>query len=114
MCLRFASLVITRVTTWLRLSRREEAWQTEDREVERQPLDRRGRSKPAPPQPPGDEHAVVGAADFQDVRREPPRELSIPHPVSRPAGQQAWRRSPKRRRDGRPTIEHWCVWLASV
>ena len=28
MCLRFAFLLITRVTTWLRLSRREEAWQT--------------------------------------------------------------------------------------
>jgi hypothetical protein len=28
MCLRFAFLIITRVTTWLRLSRREEAWQT--------------------------------------------------------------------------------------
>jgi putative transposase len=28
MCLRFAFLVIMRVTTWLRLSRREEAWQT--------------------------------------------------------------------------------------
>ena len=65
-------------------------------------------------QPPGDEHAVVGAADLQDVRRERPREPPIPHPVSRPAGQQAWRRGPKRRRDGRPIIEHWCVWLASV
>ena len=28
MCLRFAFLLITRVTTWLRLPRREEAWQT--------------------------------------------------------------------------------------
>ena len=28
MCLRFVFLVITRVITWLRLSRREEAWQT--------------------------------------------------------------------------------------
>src|SRR6266571_611530 len=28
MCLRFAFLLITRVTTWLRLSRREEEWQT--------------------------------------------------------------------------------------
>jgi len=28
MCLRFAFLLITRVTTWLRLSRRGEAWQT--------------------------------------------------------------------------------------
>jgi putative transposase len=28
MCLRFAFLLITRVTTWLRLSRRQEAWQT--------------------------------------------------------------------------------------
>jgi hypothetical protein len=28
MCLQFASLLITRVTTWLQLSRRQEAWQT--------------------------------------------------------------------------------------
>jgi hypothetical protein len=28
MCLRFAFLLIMWVTTWLRLSRREEAWQT--------------------------------------------------------------------------------------
>jgi len=28
MCLRFAFLLTTRMTTWLRLSRREEAWQT--------------------------------------------------------------------------------------
>jgi hypothetical protein len=28
MCLQFAFLLITRVTTWLRLSRRQEAWQT--------------------------------------------------------------------------------------
>jgi hypothetical protein len=28
MCLRFAFLLITRMTTWLRLSQREEAWQT--------------------------------------------------------------------------------------
>jgi putative transposase len=28
MCLRFVFLLITRMTTWLRLSRREEAWRT--------------------------------------------------------------------------------------
>jgi len=28
MCLRFVFLLITRVITWLRLSRREEAWKT--------------------------------------------------------------------------------------
>ena len=28
MCLRFAFLLITRMTSWLRLSRREEAWKT--------------------------------------------------------------------------------------
>jgi hypothetical protein len=28
MCLRFAFLLVTRVTTWLRRSRCEEAWQT--------------------------------------------------------------------------------------
>jgi hypothetical protein len=28
MCLRFAFLLITRVTAWLRLSRRQEAWKT--------------------------------------------------------------------------------------
>ena len=28
MCLRFVSLLITRVSAWLRLSRREDAWKT--------------------------------------------------------------------------------------
>jgi putative transposase len=28
MCLRFVFLLITRLTTWLRLARREEAWKT--------------------------------------------------------------------------------------
>jgi putative transposase len=28
MCLRFAFLLITRVTTWLRLARRQETWKT--------------------------------------------------------------------------------------
>ena len=28
MCLRFVFLLITRMTSWLRLSRREEAWKT--------------------------------------------------------------------------------------
>ena len=28
MCLRFVFLLITRVASWLRLSRREQAWQT--------------------------------------------------------------------------------------
>jgi hypothetical protein len=28
MCLRFVFLLITRMTSWLQLSRREEAWQT--------------------------------------------------------------------------------------
>jgi putative transposase len=28
MCLRFVFLLITRIASWLRLSRREEAWQT--------------------------------------------------------------------------------------
>jgi hypothetical protein len=28
MCLRFIFLLVTRVASWLRLSRREEAWQT--------------------------------------------------------------------------------------
>ena len=30
MCLRFVFLLITRMTSWLRLSRREEAWKTAD------------------------------------------------------------------------------------
>jgi hypothetical protein len=37
-------------------------------------------------QPPGDEHAAIGAADLQDVRRERPREPPIPHLVSRHGG----------------------------
>ena len=36
MCLRLAFLLITRMTTWLRLSRREEAWQTAEIVILRQ------------------------------------------------------------------------------
>ena len=39
-------------------------------------------------QAPRDEHAVIGAADLQDVRRDRPRDSAIPHLVSRPADQQ--------------------------
>ena len=38
MCLQFVFLLITRVTMWLRLSRREEAWQTAEILIPRQHL----------------------------------------------------------------------------
>jgi len=38
MCLRFVFLLITRVATWLRLSRRKEAWQTAENLVLRHQL----------------------------------------------------------------------------
>jgi hypothetical protein len=53
MCLQFAFLLITRVTTWLRLSRREEAWLTAEILILRHQLavlqrrQPRGRSSPA-------------------------------------------------------------------
>src|SRR5258706_14053594 len=48
---------------------------------------------------PGDEHAVIGPVDLQDVRRERPCYLAIPRLFSRPADQQAWGRVPPQRRD---------------
>ena len=49
MCLRFAFLVITRVTTWLRLSRREEAWQITEILILRHQLSVRQRRQPLRP-----------------------------------------------------------------
>jgi hypothetical protein len=49
MCLRFAFLLIMRVTTWLRLSRREKAWQTAEILILRHQLAVPQRAAAAPP-----------------------------------------------------------------
>src|SRR5260370_36872132 len=49
MCLQFAFLLITRVTTWLRLSQREEAWQTAEVLILRHQLARLQRRPPRRP-----------------------------------------------------------------
>ncbi len=51
MCLRFAFLLIARVATWLRLSRREEAWQTAEIEIRsrRRPYGRSSRPTASAP-----------------------------------------------------------------
>src|ERR1039457_6726028 len=50
MCLRFAFLLITRVTAWLRLSRREDAWKTAEILILRHQLTVLQRRRPRRPQ----------------------------------------------------------------
>src|ERR1039457_5648086 len=49
MCLRFPFLLITRVTAWLRLSRREDAWKTAEISILRHQLAVLQRRQPRPP-----------------------------------------------------------------
>ena len=49
MCLRLAFHLITRMTTWLRLSRREEAWQTAEIVILRHQLAVQQRRQPRRP-----------------------------------------------------------------
>ena len=51
MCLRFVFLLITRVAAWLRLSRREESWQTAEILILRHQLAVLQRRQPRPPGP---------------------------------------------------------------
>ena len=61
MCLRFVFLLITRMTTWLRLSRREEAWQTAEILILRHQLAVLQRRQPLSDRGPGSSSQVPGA-----------------------------------------------------
>jgi len=94
MCLRFAFLLITRVATWLRLSRREEAWQTAEILILRHQLAVLQRRQPRRPHLTGADRALIAAllGVIPKTRRQGLRLLVTPDTIVR------WHRDIVRRR----------------
>ena len=94
MCLRFAFLIITRVTTWLWLSRREEAWQTAEILILRPQLSVLQRRQPRRPYLTWADRALLAAllSVIPKARRQGLRLLVTPDTVLR------WHRDIVRRR----------------
>src|SRR6266516_6922729 len=85
MCLRFAFLLITRVTMWLRLSRREEAWQIAEILILRRQLVVTATAAAAPPAPDlGGPGTARGPAQC-DTQIAPPGTAAAGHPGHDPA-----------------------------
>jgi putative transposase len=108
MCLQFAFLLITRVTTWLRLSRREEAWRTAEILILRHQVAVLQRRQPRRPHLNWADRALLAAllSVIPKARRQGLRLLVIPDTILR------WHRDivrrrraarSKRGRTGRPT-----------
>src|ERR1022692_1872485 len=98
MCLRFAFLLITRVTAWLRLSRREDAWKTAEILILRHQLTVLQRRRPRRPQLNWADRALLAAllGVIQKARRRGLRLLVTPDTIVR------WHRDIVRRRWARP------------
>ena len=98
MCLRFAFLLIMRVTTWLRLSRREEAWQTAEILILRHQLAVLQRRQPRRPNLNWADRALLAAplGVIPKARRHGLRLLVTPDTILR------WHRHMVRRR--------WAAW----
>src|SRR5450631_4870030 len=94
MCLQFAFLLITRVTTWLRLSQREEAWQTAEILILRHQLAVLQRHQPRRPHLTWADRALLAAllTVIPKARRQGLRLLVTPDTVLR------WHRDIVRRR----------------
>ena len=107
MCLRFAFLIITRVTTWLRLSRREEAWQTAEILILRPQLSVLQRRQPRRPYLTWADRALLAAllSVIPKARRQGLRLLVTPDTVlrwHRDIVRRRWSARSKRGRTGRP------------
>src|SRR6266571_2561514 len=102
MCLRFTFLLITRVTAWLRLSRREEAWKTAEILILRHQLAVLQRRYPRRPTVNWADRALAA-----ELRRPANRDRSLGRPQRRDA---AAGLRPLRRRNGgrvdRPNGRH--------
>src|ERR1035441_8681855 len=98
MCLRFAFLLITRVTAWLRLSRREDAWKTAEILILRHQLTVLQRQQPRRPDLNWADRALLAAllAAIPKARRHGLRLLVTPDTIVR------WHRDIVRRRWARP------------
>jgi putative transposase len=94
MCLQFAFLLITRVTTWLRLSQREEAWQTSEILILRHQLAVLQRRQPRRPHLTWADRALLAAllSVIPKARRQGLRLLVTPDTILR------WHRDIVRRR----------------
>jgi putative transposase len=85
MCLRFVFLLITRMTSWLRLSRREEAWQTAEILLLRHQLTVLQRRQPGRPHLTWADRALIATTARRDTERAAPRSAAAGHPGHHPA-----------------------------
>ena len=107
MCLQFAFLLITRVTTWLRLSQREEAWQTAEILILRHQLAVLQRRQPRRPHLTWADRALLAAllSVIPKARRQGLRLLVTPDTIlrwHRDIVRSRWAARSKRGRTGRP------------
>src|SRR6266702_7599241 len=108
MCLRFAFLLITRVTTWLRLSRHEEAWQIAGILILRHQLVVLQRRQPRRPHLKWADRALLAAllSVIPKSRRQGLRLLVTPDTIlrwHRDIVRRRWAARSKHGRTGRPT-----------
>jgi putative transposase len=108
MCLRFAFLLIIRVTTWLRLSRREEAWQTAEILILRHQLAVLQRRQPRRPHLTWADRALLAVllSAIPKARRQGLRLLVTPDTIlrwHRDIARRRWAARSERGRTGRPT-----------
>jgi putative transposase len=107
MCLQFAFLLITRVTTWLRLTQREEAWQTAEILILRHQLAVLQRRQPRRPHLTWADRALLAAllSVIPKARRQGLRLLVTPDTIlrwHRDIVRHRWAARSKRGRTGRP------------
>ena len=108
MCLRFVFLLITRVASWLRLSRHEEAWQTAEILILRHQLAVLQRQQPRRPDLNWADRALLAAllSVIPKARRQGLRLLVTPDTIlrwHRDIARRRWAARSKRGRTGRPT-----------
>jgi len=107
MCLRFVFLLITQVTSWLRLSRREEAWQTAEILVLRHQLAVLQRRQPRRPNLNWADRALLATllGVIPKARRQGLRLLVTPDTIlrwHRDIVRRRWAAGSMRGRSGRP------------
>ena len=107
MCLRFVFLLITRVATWLQLSRREEAWQTAEILILRHQLAVLQRQQPRRPDLNWADRALLAVllSVIPKARRQGLRLLVTPDTIlrwHRDIARRHWAARSKRGRTGRP------------
>jgi putative transposase len=109
MCLRFVFLLITRVASWLRLSRHEEAWQTAEILILRHQLAVLQRQQPRRPDLTWADRALLAVmlSVIPKARRQGLRLLVTPDTIlrwHRDIVRRRWGARSKRGRTGRPAI----------